>query len=285
MTHHNVAGPAGTITTNSAGLQPWSNGAIAVGGLIAMIFQWASCTGIIVCAMVYAFCTDPFAPCYNAIMGLPACVFVFLLSTMGVWSFAYRSSMYKFVSNKNGIFKAKEYFAKVPAMEMKIFHHVHCFHTRIERYTDSDGNSQSRTVTHTTHKAELEFHFFRSVDITTFPRNIDENSLSIIRFPKSYELSSPELLARFLAEKQLFETSHSRCDEQRVFSEEIRIDGLYEEILSYGKESQIPSIIRNHNMGQFLLLTAFFGVSWFWYSSFGRLPSHTVQVKRRVTDN
>jgi hypothetical protein len=62
------------------------------------------------------------------------------------------------------------------------------------------------------------------------------------------------------------------CDHSRIYSEDIRIDGLCDEILSYGTEEQIPSIIRNQSVCQFLWLTAFFGISWFWYSSFGKLP-------------
>jgi hypothetical protein len=282
VTNPPVSGATGAITTSPAGIQPWSNDSIVIGGLIATVFQWASFAGCITIAMVSASCTDPFAACSNAMMGLPPCLFFFIVSTIGVWTFAYNSSMYKFISNKNGVIKAKEYFLKIPAMDMKLFHQVHCFHIRTEHYTDSDGNSQSRQVTHTTHKAELEFRFLRSRDITHFPENIDENSLSILRFTKSYEFNSPELLNEFKEEKRLFERSHMNCDEQRTFSEEIRIHGLYDEILSYGTEEQIPSIIRNQSVCQFKLLTAFFGISWFWYFSFGKLPVHTVQVKRMV---
>jgi hypothetical protein len=286
---------AGTVTTtgnedfgaglNSVYSQIVGSNFSVVGGLISMIFQWISFAGIIVCAVVYASCTDPFAPCSNAIMGIIPCVFVFIISTVGVWVCACFSSMFMFITNPSGVVKAKEYFTKIPAMEMKIFHRVHCYHTTTEHYTDSDGRSQSRTHTHTLHKAQFEFLFDRSVDVTQFPENIDENSLSIIRFPKSYEFSTPELLARFLAEKQLFETSHMHCDESRTFSEEIRIDGLYHEILSYGSESQIPSIIRNQSWGKFIFLTAFFGISWFVYASFARNTTHVVQVKHMIMDN
>jgi hypothetical protein len=156
-----VSNPTGTIIAGSTGgikdNHSWINdpdsnkGIVSVGGLIAMIFQWVSFIGLAIVIVVST--TTP----TKALTGLPFCAIAFIFSTSAVWFFAYRSSMYKFISNKNVTIK---YFSTIPAMEMKIFHQVHCFRTKVETSRDSDtGKTHTRRYTRTTHKAELVSRF------------------------------------------------------------------------------------------------------------------------------
>jgi hypothetical protein len=260
------------------------NRCISIVGFIAMISQFLSFVALVVFAYPFTESyTKSFQPGYQDSVGLLFCLFAFASSTFLVWICAFHSSFYRFITNPSAVLKASDYFAKIPTLPMKLVHRVHCYHQTAE--TDSQGRLNPRMITHTTHYAEEDFHFAHSIDVTEYPE-VAESSLSLIHFKKTFQFGDDFTANRFRRESQSFRNRHMHCDANQIFREELSMDGLHDEILSYSSEEQIPWMIREEQNSLFLLLTLFFGISWFYYGLFSyHVDNYDVEVNRIVMDH
>jgi hypothetical protein len=265
------------------------NRCLSIVGFFAIISQFLSFIALVVFAYPFTESyTKTIQPGYQDSVGLLFCLFAFASSTFLVWICALHSSFYRFITHPSAVLKASDYFAKIPTLPMKLVHRVHCYHQTAE--TDSQGRLNPRMITHTTHHAEEEFHFAHSIDVTEYPAvdfsSSSSSSLSLIHFKKTFQFGDDFTADRFRRESQSFRLLHMHCDTNRTFHEELSMDGLHDEILSYSSEEQIPWMIREEQKSLFLFFTLFFGISWFYYGLFSyRVDSYNVEVNRIVMDH